>query len=185
MQHGRDMDKARGENEIVDLIVEQLRPLQHDEAYTRRVIAGDIAQLQERPPTPRGADIRQSAEKISSALAVLVSELERTRDPVLHGLGLLYGRDEFTQLQDACDRLIAHKPRSANFDDVQRACAIFAYHLVAGLSQKAPSGYAEGSFVNTASLLYEAISEKPYVDLRRHCLDELRVRKQKGKQPQT
>jgi hypothetical protein len=41
-------DAIRDEDEIIDQIVEQLRPLQYDEAYTRRVLANDIAQLQER-----------------------------------------------------------------------------------------------------------------------------------------
>jgi len=42
------------EDEIIDQMVELLRPSQYDEAYTRRVLANDIAQLQERPPRGLG-----------------------------------------------------------------------------------------------------------------------------------
>jgi len=34
-------DAIRDEDEIIDQIVEQLRPLQYDEAYTRRVLANE------------------------------------------------------------------------------------------------------------------------------------------------
>jgi hypothetical protein len=193
MQHGRDMtpptDEIREKNWIIDQIIEQLRPWRYDEAHTRRVLAYDIAQLQERPRSNPGTDVKQSAENISRALTLLVSELERTSDPVLRGLKLLYA-DDFKRIQhgpllDACDRLVLHKQRSVKFNSEQRACAIFAYDLVAGLSQKPPSGYGTGPFVTIAGLLYAAVSGKHDVDLRRHCGAELRVRKQQTDQPQT
>ncbi len=54
-------------------------------------------------------------------------------------------------------------------DRAQRHCAILAYDLMATFSGKPITGSAEGPYHCIASLLFEALTARAEVDLKRHC----------------
>jgi hypothetical protein len=55
------------------------------------------------------------------------------------------------------------------FDRGQRSCAHLAYLLMRKFSTRPITGYIDGPFNCITSLLYEALTGRPDVDLHRHC----------------
>jgi hypothetical protein len=55
------------------------------------------------------------------------------------------------------------------FNRAQRHCATLAYDLMSSFSKKRITGSIEGSFHRIAFLLFEALSGRAEIDLKRHC----------------
>jgi hypothetical protein len=128
---------------------------------------------------------------VIAALSAFENQLQ-TAEPSLVSYGFhpqpTVGRDELDALIDATyvplepwrlarlryDRFLADAaaerlPPGPEFDRAQRHCALLAYLLMRRFSARPITRSVTGPFYNTASLLYEALVERPHVDLHRHC----------------
>ena len=61
-------------------------------------------------------------------------------------------------------------------DRGQRHCATLAYDLMGVFSSRSITGSAEGHYHSIASLLFEALTDRAEVDLKRHCDFVMKVR---------
>ncbi len=107
------------------------------------------------PPWARG--------KVISA-DVLLAMKTACRDAVLEPL---------RQMRQDCERILADEAREGRpgpeIDRAQRHCAILAYDLMGVHSKRPITGYADGHYCCTASLLFEALTGQAEVDFKRHC----------------
>lgn len=83
-------------------------------------------------------------------------------------------RDALQQMRVDCERFLADvrlepKPPGPELDRAQRHCARLAYLLLKGFSSKPVTGTEGGPFRCIASLLYEMLTSRVDVDLKRHC----------------
>jgi hypothetical protein len=69
-------------------------------------------------------------------------------------------------IADAADERL---PPGPEFDRTQRYCARLAYLLMRKFSARPSTRYVDGPFNNIASLLYEALTGRPNLDLHGHC----------------
>jgi hypothetical protein len=82
---------------------------------------------------------------------------------------------ELKRLREVCARAVkVGYGYDSNYDRVKHFCAGFAQALVRGLSAKPVTGTMDGPFRAIASLLYEAVSGRRHVDLKRACDSQLR-----------
>jgi hypothetical protein len=81
----------------------------------------------------------------------------------------LFG-DELKRMREVCALAVhpgfGHHP---NYDPLKRLCAMWAQGIMAALSRKKITGTKDNAFRAIASLLYEAISGKRDIDLKRAC----------------
>jgi len=128
---------------------------------------------------------------VIATLNTLENQL-RTAEPLLvsYGFhpGLTVPRAELDALIDAtypplqpwrvarlrCERFLAgaaveRLPPGPEFDRAQRHCALLAYLLMRRFSARPITRYVDGPFNNIASLLDEALTGRPNLDLHRHC----------------
>jgi hypothetical protein len=99
----------------------------------------------------------------------------------LSALRMTYSDDTLERLRRMrldCERLLADQAkereqhalrRGPEIDHAQRHCAILAYVLIAGISRKRITGSTDGGYHRVASLLFEALTGRADVDLKRHC----------------
>jgi hypothetical protein len=77
------------------------------------------------------------------------------------------------QMRLDCERLVGEaveKQPGPEFDRAQRHCATSAYLLMQRFSRRAITGWLEGPFIQTAMLLYEALTGREEApNLWRHC----------------
>ena len=144
------------------------------------------------------------AKEIRSLITALESKLRRLPPPLYDFLftppwalgtvvpdGLLAVRTTYRaealgplrRMRLDCKRFLAdekkekkHPARGPEVDRAQRRCAILAYDLMATLSEKRITSYAEGHYVRIASLLFEALKGPAEVDLKRHCRFVIKAR---------
>ena len=91
-----------------------------------------------------------------------------------------------------CERILAiqagelleqpHRP-GPEIDRGQRYCATLAYDLMGVFSSRSITGSGEGYYCSVASLLFEALTGRAEVDLKRHCNSVMKVRPQLVSQP--
>lgn len=82
---------------------------------------------------------------------------------------------ELKRLREVCARAIkVGYGYDSNYDRVKHLCAGFAQGLVRDLSAKPATGTMDAPFRAIASLLYEAVSARRDVDLKRACDSQLR-----------
>jgi len=91
-----------------------------------------------------------------------------------------------------CERILAIEARELleqplrsgpEIDRGQRHCATMAYDLMGVFSSRSITGSAEGHYHSIASLLFEALTGRAEVDLKRHCNFVIKVRPQLVSQP--
>jgi hypothetical protein len=82
------------------------------------------------------------------------------------------------QMRLDCERILADEAREQEqqplrpgpeIDRAQRHCATLAYDLMDVFARRSITGSAEGPYHTIASLLFEALTGRAEVDLKRHC----------------
>lgn len=177
------------QGEIVEEIVDHLRPWGESNRTGRRLSEATVTTtvnseldilLRSYPRHIEHADRRRNrayARKLDSALA----EVQRlaASPPIALASFLSENIDSFATELRRRRRICAHfiDPKSGhhpNYDVVKHMCAGRAFGLMEMLSDKKITSAKDSAFRAIASLLYEAVSGKRGVDLKRACDDELR-----------
>ena len=100
--------------------------------------------------------------------------------------------EQFRRLRLDCETVLADEARQREqqprrpgpeIDRAQRHCATLAYDLMGVLSRRPITGSAEGHYCRIASLLFEALTGRTEVDLKRHCTSVMKDRPHLVSQP--
>ena len=199
--------EPRNFSEIVDLIVDELgNPDVRAQVFRAINESFSFFRRWDRWFARSGkADLLDKAKEIRSLIAALESKLQRLPPPLYDFLftppwargtvvpgGLSAVRTTYRaealgplrRMRLDCKRFLAnekkekkHPAHGPEVDRAQRHCAILAYDLMATLSKRRITSYAEGHYVRIASLLFEALTGRPEVDLKRHCQSVIKTRR--------
>jgi hypothetical protein len=179
-----------------------LRPLRiDDEAQARSVVAQLLGQLERRvqidPRIMSKPAIQRAARRIGKAISRLEYELESGSTPATLGWILFVPQpwpfeaeelerevtkrsapffEELRRVRAICEEQSQNPDGfSSLFDHSQRHCALCAHGLMSDLSKVRIVSTDDGTFRTLASLLYKHVSKIPNADLKRHCLEVLRL----------
>jgi hypothetical protein len=199
--------EPRNFSEIVDLIVDELgNPDVRAQVFRAIEDSFTFFRRWDRWFARHGkVDLFDKAKEIGNLIAALESKLEALPPPLYNFLftppwargsvmpsGLLAVRTTFRaealgplrRMRLDCERFLAdekkemqHPTHGPEVDRAQRHCAILAYNLMAALSERRITSYAEGHYVRVASLLFEALKGRAEVDLKRHCQSVIKTRR--------
>lgn len=192
--------------EIIAIIAEELRNPKAEAQLTNSIKAAMKIFDEYDPLFSRQAKAAEikSAEQLAGTVATLDQQLEKAPPALKHYLFTpLAGRrvpkaKEFSaprrrfekhfrralkQMRRDCERIVAEdakvekvKVTGPEPDRAQRFCAELAYRLVKTFSERQVTGSAEGPYHRVASLLFELLTGRPEVDLKRAC-DSVRSEK--------
>jgi hypothetical protein len=176
-------------DEIVEEIMDNLRPWTRPESEVETIIQKTIESLRKRNSPEfefefsRGA-IKKSAQEFVAAIAQVEKSLQHIHPVVA---GLVFAEMEMESRHPSYKEAISafqkklgwmrwlgesftrNPPGShPNFDHAKNGCARSALLLMRKFSHQTPTGTAEGPFRTISSLLYQATSGKR-LDLKRAC----------------
>jgi hypothetical protein len=175
---------------IIEEIVVVLRPWSQSEQDIPRRVSDDLDKLREtvdnaKANLPNAANIKNAALQVRPVLTKLIRILRKLPDdhpffnePTSPWPEFLH---RLEQTSEICEFLAHYKPPNKNADIRKNFCAFFAYGMMSALSKNKPTGTADGRLRTISSLLYQAITGQPEVDLKRACDLTLRAFKSLAK----
>ncbi len=100
----------------------------------------------------------------------IMSQDDLTAERISYKKALL---NPLLQMRADCERVVAQiadeQTSGPEFDRGQRFCATLAYRVMERFSERPITGNPEGPYNIIASILYEALTGRREIDLRRHC----------------
>jgi hypothetical protein len=173
-----------GRREIIEEIVLNLRPWSQGEKSVCRGVSHDLDVLRETVANAE-ANVHHTAKGKNAALQVrpsltklirilrefpvdhpLFKELPSTSQKLLRQL---------KKINEICDHLANSRLPTKNADITKNFCAAFACGMISAFSKKKPTGTVDGPLRTISSLLYDAVTGKPEVDMKRACDLTLKV----------
>jgi hypothetical protein len=176
----------RAREDIVEEIVNNLRPWSQAEAAVHKGVVNNLDQLldidaKSRENVNSWTESKKAARELEPELSVLIEIVDG-----IPANNLLFKiSDDFSSpsellrqlrlLREMCARLERFKSVSKKVDLPQKFCAFFACGIISGFSKKPPTATVDGPLWAVASLLYEAVTGKPEVNMKRACDATLKV----------
>jgi hypothetical protein len=177
MNMGAERDGARAPEEIVEEIVVNVRPWSQAEAAVHKGVVNQLSwllmvrnEMLRNKKSCRRTESNQAVRKLEPALRALINVMESVPPD-------FFGSRQCSELLRHLQILSANLERRKQlrkfipkkYDLMKMWCAISAYEIIERLSDRPPTGTVEGPLRTVASLLYEAATGKPEVDLKRAC----------------
>jgi hypothetical protein len=170
----------RSDSELVEYILERLRPLQVSEEVARAKVLDEIKKLPNRIVAAKAAPgtaaaIREAGDRIGQRVATLLNDLESLSCKEWMVFSV-YGVDAYLSMaRAACKTIKTAQALDARINFAKRVCAETAYDLIVICSKAKPTGTETGALMIITTALHEACTkdaDSKDADFKR-CIDEV------------